>query len=159
MTVLGGLNGILYVTLRELIPSRLRLGLWTAFAALVGGANFVHEDGIDFTLITPRLLSIVLFVALPGVAAALVVLLVERWIGEPAWRDRRLSTLVVVAAIASTFALVAAALVGVAAFFVRRIAARERLRRIGRVVVPIGLAAVALLSGVDLAAESGRILR
>lgn len=159
MTVLGGLNGILYVVLRELIPSRLRLGLWTAFAALVGGANFVHEDGIDFTLISPQLLSIALFVALPGVAAALVVLLVERWIREPAWRDRRLSALVVGAAIASTFALVAAALVCGAALLVSRMAGREPLVRIGRVVVPVGLAAVALVSGVDLVAESVRILR
>ena len=63
MTVLGGLNGILYVLLRKLIPSRLRLGLWSAFAALVGGANFVHEDGIDFTLLSPGLLSIALFVS------------------------------------------------------------------------------------------------
>jgi hypothetical protein len=107
----------------------------------------------------PQLLSISLFVALPGVAAALVVLLVERWIGEPPWRDRRLSMLVVVAAIASTFALDAAALAGVAAFFVRRLAARERLRRIGRVVVPVGPAAVALVSGIDLVAGSARILR
>ena len=88
-----------------------------------------------------------------------MVLLVERWAREPAWRDRRLSTLVVVAALASTFALLAAAVAAGAAVLVERVPARERLRRIGRVVVPVGLAAVALGSGIDLVLESDRILR
>ena len=158
MTVLGVVNGILFVAVRELIPSRVRLGLWTAFAALVGGANFVHEDGVDFTLIAPPLLAIALFVVLPGAAAALVVLLVERWDREPAWRDRRLGVLIVVAAIASTFALLAAAVVGAGALLLTRIAAREHLLRIGRVVVPFGLALFALYAGVDLVRTSARIL-
>jgi len=97
MTTLGAMNGVLYAALRAAIPGRLRLPLWVGFAALVGGSLFVHDEGVDFTLISPALLAIALFVLLPGVAAALVVLLVERWDREAAWRNRRLTVLVVVA--------------------------------------------------------------
>ena len=159
MTVLGALNGVLYAALRTAIPGRLRLPLWAGFAALVGGAGFVHEDGVDFTLISPVWLAIALFVLLPGVAAALVVLLVERWEREAAWRNRRLTILVAAASLGSTLALVPAALVTVAAFLVRRAGARERLLRVGRIVVPLGLAAIAVIAGADLVAESSRILR
>lgn len=158
-TALGAANGALYAALRETIPVRLRLPLWAGFAALAGGANFVHEDGVDFTLVSPALLAIALFVLLPGAAAALVVLLVERWSGRPAWRDRQLSALVVGASLASTLALLPAALVAAAALIVRSTGLRERLVRVGRLVVPAGLAAVAIVAGVDLLIESGRILR
>lgn len=159
MTVLGSLNGLLYAVLRTAIPRRLRLPLWVGFAALVGGSVFVHEDGIDFTLISPVLLAIALFVLLPGVAAALVVLLVERWDKQPPWQDRRLTTLVVAGSLGSTFVLAPAALVVVAALVVRRVGARGRLLQAGRIVVPLGLFVIAVLAGIDLAAESGRILR
>ncbi|MEJ7567692.1 MAG: hypothetical protein WKF41_05435 [Gaiellaceae bacterium] len=159
MTALGAMNGVLYAAVRTVIPSRLRLPLWVGFAALVGGFGFVHGDGVDFTLISPALLAIALFVLLPGVAAALVVLLVERWDGDGAWRDRRLTVLVVVASLGSTFALVPAALVAAAAFLVRRAGGRERLLQVGRIVVPAGLAAIAVIAGIDLVAESSRILR
>ena len=158
-TVLGAANGALYAALRETIPIRLRLPLWAGFAALAGGANFVHEDGVDFTLVSPAVLAIALFVALPGVAAALVVLLVERWNREPAWRDRRLVAIVVGASLASTFALVPAALVAAAAFVVRRMGARQRLLQVGRIVVPAGIAILGIAAGVDLVTESNRILR
>lgn len=159
MTALGAVNGLLYAVLRTSIPSRLRLPLWVGFAAIVGGSVFVHEDGVDFTLISPVLLAIALFVLLPGVAAALVVLLVERWSRQAPWRDRRLTVLVAAAALASTFALAPAALVAVAALVARRVGARDLLLQIGRVVVPLGLVAVAVLAGIDLVTESGRILR
>lgn len=159
MTVLGSLNGLLYAVLRNAIPLRLRLPLWTGLAALAGGSGFVHEDGVDFTLISPVLLAVALFVLLPGAAAALVVLLVERWDRQAPWQDRRLNTLVVAASVGSTVALAPAALVAVAALIVRRVGARERLLQAGRIVVPLGLVAVAVLAGIDLVTESGRILR
>lgn len=158
MAALGAMNGVLYAAVRTAIPVRLRLPLWVGFAALVGGSLFVHEDGVDFTLISPVLLAIALFVLLPGVAAALVVLLVERWDREVAWRNRRLTALVIVASLGSTFALVPAAFLAIAALLVRRAGARERLLQVGRIVVPVGLAAIAVIAGIDLAAESSRIL-
>ena len=158
-TALGAANGALYAALRETIPARLRLPLWAGFAALVGGANFVHEDGVDFTLVSPALLAIALFVLLPGVAAALVVLLVERWSRKPDWQSRRFSLVIVGASLASTVALVPAALVAAAALSVRSLGVRERFVRAARVVVPLALIALGIAAGIDLATESSRILR
>ena len=163
-TFFGAVSGLLYAVFRGAIPARLRLPLWTAFAALVGGANFVHEDGVDFALLEPALLAIALFIALPGIAAAVVVVLVERWTAsrEP-WGDRRLTALVVVASLAAGHLLAVAALVALAAVVGRRVARRSprraaALRRVSRVLVPAGLAAVGVWNGIDLVLESGRIL-
>jgi hypothetical protein len=159
LAAVGGVVGVLYGALRSAIPSRLRLPVWVGFWACLGGANFVHEDGIDFTVLEPALLAIVFFVALPGIAAAVVVLLVERWSLATAWGDRRLTTLLVVAALASTFALAFAALVGVIALSLRRsLDPPAVVGRIGRVAVPGALAVVAVVAGVDLVQESSRIL-
>ena len=89
MAMLGAINGVLYAALRNAIPAELRLPLWTFFAAVLGGASVVHEDGVDFTLLEPAALASRSSLLLPGAAAAVVVLLVERWsarraVGRPA---------------------------------------------------------------------------
>ena len=142
MTLLGGANGLLYAALRSTIPSRLRLLLWTALAAAAGGASFVHEDGVDFTVIEPAALAVALFVALPALAAALVVVLVERWVAVEPGDDRRLVCVLLVAAVASTFALALAAVVGTLAVAARRVGAVELVRPLARVAVPLVLVAV-----------------
>jgi hypothetical protein len=76
---LGGTFGALYAALRLAIPAPLRVPLWTCFWGLVGGALVVKDDGVDFTLLEPALLAILLFVALPATGAAATALLVERW--------------------------------------------------------------------------------
>jgi hypothetical protein len=159
MTMLGGFNGVLYAVARKAIPARFRLVLWTAFAALVGGASFVHDDGVDFTLIEPALLAILLFVALPAAGAALVVVLVERWSKAEPWQSRRLSAGLGVAALASTFAVVFALVVAVVALAVSQSPPLGRfLLAAGRIVVPIVLVALAALAAIDLVSESSRIL-
>lgn len=158
MAMLGAANGILYAAVRSAIPGRLRLALWTLLAATAGGASFVHEDGIDFQLIEPVLLAILLFVALPAVAAALVVVLVERWIGRVPGESPTLVKTLVVAAIAGTFALVLAVLVGGVAVAIRRAGASALVGRVARVALPVGIVAVAAYAGVDLVSEASRIL-
>ncbi len=158
MAMLGGINGVLYAAVRTALPERLRLPLWIALAVTLGGATIVHEDGVDFTLLEPAALAIALFVVLPGVAAALVVVLVERWIGRAPWGNRRLTVGVCLAALAGTFALGVAAIVGVAALAVRRARLGGPVRALARVAVPLGLVAVSLVSGWQLLAESIRIL-
>ena len=73
MTMLGAANDVLYAAVRSAIPRRLRVLLWAGFAAMVSGATFVSEDGVDVTLLEPAALAIALFVALPGIAAAVIV--------------------------------------------------------------------------------------
>jgi hypothetical protein len=158
MALLGAINGILYAALRGAIPRRLRLPLWSVFAAILGGANIVHEDGVDFTFVEPAALAIALFVLLPGAAAAVVVLLVERWSHVEPWSDSRLSIALCAGAIAGTFALGFAALVAVAALVVRRIGVDGVLTRVARVAVPLGLVAVTSISAWELVTTAARIL-
>ena len=91
-------------------------------------------------------MAVALFVALPAVAAALVVVLVERWTCAEPWADGRLSVGLCVAALAGTFALAFAALVGAFALGARRAGVDDPLRRAGRVAVPAGLVVVAAIS-------------
>jgi hypothetical protein len=157
-TAAGAVNGILYAALRGGVPARLRLPLWTAVAAAGGGAIFVHEDGIDFTLLEPVALAIALFVLLPGSAAAVVVLLVERWSGREPWGDIRLSAGLCVSALAATFALVLAAAFVVVAIAAHRVGLGERGGQVARVLVPAGLAVVTVLAAWSLVTESARLL-
>lgn len=158
MTFLGAANGLLYAALRSAIPRRLRLLLWTLLAAAAGGATFVHEDGIDFTVLDPAALAVVLFVALPALAAALVVVLVERWVDVEPRDDHRLVWVLLVAAVASTVALVLAAVVGALAVVARRAGAVELFRPVARVAVPLVLVAVTLVAAVNLITEASRII-
>jgi hypothetical protein len=156
MAALGTVNGALYATLRGSIPRRLRAPLWVLFAATVGGSQFVHEEGVDFTVLDPSWLAVGAFVLLPGLAALAVVLLVERWLGEPP-RSPGVPWLGLAAAI-GTVGLLAAAALGVAVVYARRLGVSRPLARAGRVLVPAVLVTGILVSAWSLVAEAGRIL-
>jgi hypothetical protein len=158
MAMLGGINGVLYAAFRGAIRPRLRLPLWSVFAAALGGANVVHEDGVDFTFLEPAALAVALFVLLPGAAAALVVVLVERWSRVEPWSDRRQSVALGVAAVAGTFALVFAALVAAGALVLRRARLDGLAGRVGRIAVPAALVVVTAVSVWELVGESVRIV-
>jgi len=158
MGIVGTVNGVLYGALRGALPRRLRLALWTVFAGALGGASIVHEDGVDFTLLEPASLAIVLFVLLPAGAAALVVLLVERGMAVEAWSDVRLAICLGVVALAGTAALLFAALVATGAVVLRRVGLDRLLTRAARVVVPVALAIVTAVAGWELVTTSARIL-
>lgn len=53
--------------------------------AVVVGAAIVHTDGVDFRLLGPPWLTIGLFVAIPGVYAALLTLFAERLLEDDGW--------------------------------------------------------------------------
>ncbi|MFN0153876.1 MAG: hypothetical protein ACKVUT_05805 [Gaiella sp.] len=158
MASLGAANGMLYAAFRGSIPIALRLPLWTLFTAAVGGTSFVGEDGIDFTLLEPVALAITLFVVLPGAAAALVVILVERWAPRDPREHRRLAGTLVVTALAGTVALLLAGFAFAVALGMRRAGATELLRPITRLAVPLGLLAIALLSAVQLVGKASRLM-
>jgi hypothetical protein len=158
MAMLGGINGVLYAACRGAIPPRARLPLWSVFAAALGGANIVHEDGVDFALLEPASLAIALFVLLPGAAAAAVVVLVERWSVVEPWSDQRLGVALGAAALAGTFALAFAALVAAGALAIRRARLDRLAARIAAVAVPAALVVVTAVSAWELVRESARIL-
>ena len=77
-TVVGIILGLLYALARRFLPQRGRLAACAAVTAALGGATFVHADGIDYALLDPLWLAIAFFVALPALAGLSVAWLVER---------------------------------------------------------------------------------
>lgn len=155
---LGAVNGVLYAALRETMPESLRLPLWTAATGAAAGALIVHEDGVDFTLLGPQVLAIFFFVALPTVAAATVVVLVERWSEELPWDSPARVAALGLAALLGTLGLIVAAIVGVAALAIRGAGLGDFTEPVGRIIVPAGLALVAAISAWELVRESARII-
>ena len=122
----------------------------------MGGSQLVHDDGVDFTLLEPRWLAVAAFVALPGLAALVVVVLVERWLGDAGRRPR--PALLALAALTGTVALVLAAAAAVVVLAVRRLGLARWVAALGRAVVPAALV-VGIVAGVwHTASEASRIL-
>jgi hypothetical protein len=86
---LGAVAGVAYVAARALVPRRLGVVEWATVGGVIGGAQLVDADGIDFTLLEPRWLAIVMFVAIPTAAAAAMAVWVEHWSDSWWWSDRR----------------------------------------------------------------------
>lgn len=159
MGFLGAANGALYVALRTSIPARLRIVLWPVFAAAVGGANVVHEDGVDFQLLEPVWFAVAGFVLLLAGAALIVVLLAERWLAVES-PSTQLRALLAMAALLGTFGLVVAGALCAVALVWRRVPERVRrpLAGAARVAVPIGLVGFAVYAGVDLARTASAVV-
>ena len=145
MAAAGAANGVLYSVVRDTIPSGTRAALWSLFAAGVGGSQFVHADGVDFTLLDPQSLAVAAFVALPGLAALVVVVLVERWLAPDVTPPR--PVVLAIAAVTGTIALVLAAAAVVVVLGARRSGLFGRLAAVGRVVVPAALAIGTVVGG------------
>ena len=81
----GGLAGVVYTALGPAVrQAQLRIALWTATCGAGAGAQIVHSDGVDFTLLRPVWLAVGLFVLLPTLGALAVAILAERWAGVEA---------------------------------------------------------------------------
>jgi hypothetical protein len=80
-TVLGVVGGGIYFVVRGLMigPRWFEVLSISLGPAVVVGSQIVHTDGVDFTL-DPALLAIALFVLIPGIYAALLTFLGERWL-------------------------------------------------------------------------------
>jgi hypothetical protein len=77
-SVLGVFGALFYLAVRAWLPEGLRVGLAGLFGGIVGGAAFIQSDGIDFRLLEPLPLAIVLFIALPAAYGVAMSVLVER---------------------------------------------------------------------------------
>jgi hypothetical protein len=156
---LGAVNGAAYVALRSSLARRLRAPLWVCFSAALTGADIVHRDGVDFTLLGPRWVAVTSFLLLPALGALLVVLLVERFGDRGDLRGRR-AVLLGLTALAGTLALlVAGALCAANVLFAQLSSTlRERLQALARVVVPLLLVAGTGVTSVGLAREAAAIL-
>ncbi len=86
-TGLGLLGAAFYVVLRGLRigPRWFQVLSLSVGPAVVVGELLVHTDGVDFRLLEPVELGIALFVLIPGVYAAVLTLLAERWLRPGSW--------------------------------------------------------------------------
>jgi hypothetical protein len=150
--VLGGIIGVAYVVAACTVPVRWRILVWTIVGATVGGSIILHADGIDFSLLEPRALSVALFIAIPAGGAALTAVLVERRRGW--WMtNRRRTAIACVPAIVPMliFFLPLIALAGL--LLVSFAATSTRLTRVAIAVGPT-LVRLALLAVATLGAWS-----
>lgn len=81
--VLGIVGGAVYLVVRGLMigPRWFQILSISVGPAVVVGSQIVHTDGVDFTL-DPALLAVGMFVLIPGLYAALLTVLAERWLAE-----------------------------------------------------------------------------
>ena len=75
---LGVLGGLIYVGIRQWLPEHLRPLSFGLLTGTIGGALIIRPDGIDFTLLEPLSLAVVMFVALPTVYGVAVSVIVEK---------------------------------------------------------------------------------
>ena len=159
--LLGTVVGIAYVIARSSLPSRWRVVLWTIAGAALGGSAILHADGIDFRLLEPRLLSVVMFIAIPAAGAALIALLIERrrswW-----WIDRRRTIVacipLILPALFFVLPLIAAVALVVLAFAATSRRVRQATQVVGPTLVRVGLAIVATWSAWNLVRDVTEIL-
>lgn len=165
-TLLGVVGAGVYALLRGLRigPRWFQVLSICVGPAVVIGALIVHTDGVDFQLLEPTWLAIGLFIALPGLYAALLTLLAERMLHPGGWWERA-PLLLAVAPLVLWIGPAAPLLVILAAGWV----AREGLRRThaGAVVVDhpalgwaarLGLAAIFTVGLLDLARDTAELL-
>jgi hypothetical protein len=156
----GALAGLLYVVVRPLLPPRLAPVAFAALGGLVGGAAILHADGVDFRVLRPLELAVLLFVAVPGVGAWCVARLVDRWTARwPVWpMRRRVASLIPAVPWAAIVAIALPSLLAVAVFDALR---SSRIAFVHRAVVVMArgaLVLVAVLGGLALVRDVRGIL-
>jgi pimeloyl-ACP methyl ester carboxylesterase len=165
--LLGMFGAGIYALLRGLMigPRWFQVLSISVGPAVVVGEQLVHTDGVDFVLLQPAGLAIALFVLLPGLYAAGLTLLAERWQRPGSWFLRARLALVapVLLVWAGTFPLLPLLAVLAVLWLVRdalvRTPAGARLTRsaFGPWLVRAALAVVFVVSGLRLV-EDVRVL-
>jgi hypothetical protein len=156
----GALAGLLYVVVRPLLPRRVAPAGFAVLGGSVGGAVILHADGVDFRLLRPLELAVVLFVAVPAVGAWCVALLVERWTARwPRWsRTRRTASVVPAAPLLVLVVVAVPAVVAVAVFDALRSSTRVHVRGAVVVLGRCALVVAVVASGLALVHDVRAIL-
>jgi hypothetical protein len=74
----GALGGVFYVAVRGWIPKPARPWASAVFYGALGAAFAIRPDGVDFTLLSPIPLAIVMFIVLPAAYGVALSWAVER---------------------------------------------------------------------------------
>lgn len=125
-TILGTVGGVVYLLVRPWLPARARPWIFGGLTGLVGGSEIVRPGGIDFTLLDPLPVAIVMFVAISALGGAVTSVLAERFLREGSAFERSwlaLLALVLLLPLGLGFGplgLLALAVVGVTVVLARR---------------------------------------
>ncbi len=76
--IVGAVGGPIYLLLRQWVPGRLRVSATAVLAGVIGGTGLLNPGGVDFTLLSPLWLAVVLFILIPLVYGAVLSVFVER---------------------------------------------------------------------------------
>ena len=156
---LGGATGAVYFVVRGVLPQRGRSLLWATVVGLYVGADLLKPRSLDFTLLEPKSFAVASFILLPGVAALLIALTLERLLTLEPWSSRPLTIVLALAALPLIPVLPAFLLLfGAALLLRRRPQMNAAIVAVGRVAVPLLLSALAVRSGVDLWRDADEIL-
>jgi hypothetical protein len=164
-TVLGMIGGLVYLVVRGWLPQRGRPWLFGALTGIVGGATVIRPGRIDFTLLEPLGLAVVMFIVLPAVYGVAVSLLAERFLADDSAFGRSkawIAGLVLllplgffgVVGLAVLALILAAVLLGRAAPEIASVWTSPPVAWIGR----IGLGAIAIVLGAELVRDVAEIL-
>ncbi len=83
-TLLGAMGGLLYLLLRQWVPLRWRPAVTGVLYGVVVAAAIIKPDGVDFSLLSPLWLAVVLFTIIPTTFGVAVSLAVERVLAREA---------------------------------------------------------------------------
>lgn len=156
---LGGLTGLVYLLLRTGLPRRGRAAVWGGFVALVAGAQNLAPESFDFSALDPKPFAVASFVILPGVAAFVIALLVERLLVVEPWSSRLLSGFLGLCALPLVPVSPVILLVGVGLFGLRRRPALAAgVGQVGRIVVPLAVAVMAVRGGLQIWTDAHLII-
>lgn len=150
---LGGIAGVAYAFARIAVPHRgVRLTLWTSLCATLGGAVIIHDDGVDFVLLTPTWLAVGAFITLPALGGLIIALATDRISSIPS-PGRRMRIAMPAAGLLAPLAAVPAAVAGGLMLVLGRFTAPAWLAGLARFsVIALALFLIAL-SLVDLAGD------
>jgi hypothetical protein len=88
--ILGSLAGLFVALSLRFMPAPWVPWAWAAPGVTMGGSLIIHGDGVDFALLSPLWLAVLLFLAIPALGLVCIGLLIRRW--EPWWWTARRQT-------------------------------------------------------------------
>ncbi|HEX4983931.1 MAG TPA: hypothetical protein VFV63_19655 [Ilumatobacteraceae bacterium] len=145
-TIAGAVVGMVFVAIRRALPVSWRVWAWTLVGGTVGGSLILHADGVDFNVLEPTWLAVVMFVTIPAGGAALMAVWVERW--DRWWFTYRRRTIVTALPTVLLVPVIFPLVVAVAAVVAVSVASQSGTVRaaVGRVGPPIGRVALVIVA-------------
>ena len=161
--VLGVIAALVYFAahpLVELLPARARAVSAALFYGVVGGAFIVHRDGVDFRLLEPVWLAVLLFVAIGAGFGAVIGRILPGALADDGWPAARSWWLLGPPLVVLVFppALVAAAVAVGVHTAVSAARAADRVGLVARPITTLALTAVFVVACADLVRDAAALV-